>query len=200
MDISGEVSKFYSEGFAVREVAAKLGISIDRVYKLMRKKNIPRRSCVEANRLAYIRKPATFKPVLIENQEQEILKAIGVMLYWAEGAKSGCSVDFANSDERMIKLFLRFLRGVCGVLEEKLRVYLYCYPQHENDVRSLIEYWSKVTGINSAQFTKPYIRRNAGGKVGQKLQHGLIHVRYNDKKLLIQLLKWVDEWCERFHL
>jgi hypothetical protein len=38
------------------------------------------------------------------------------MLYWGEGAKSTiCGVDFANSDEKMIKIFLNCLRNIYQV-------------------------------------------------------------------------------------
>ena len=191
-----QVKELYTRGYAVREVANELGISIDRVYKLMRRKKIPRRNPKDANEAAFLRRPASFKPVFIENQGQEVLKALGVALYWAEGAKTGAGVDFANSDPRMVKLFLQFLREVCGVRESKLTIYLYCYPQH--DVNVLKKYWADITNIPTIRFTKPYVRKDAGGKVGQKLNYGLVHVRYYDKKLLMKLCQWAGEYCTNF--
>ena len=191
-----EVRDLYENGFAAREVAGKLGVSIDRVYKLMRKKHIPRRSPVEANRIAYSKKEASFRLVFIENKEQESLKLAGVMLYWAEGTKLGATVDFANSDERMISIFLKFLRNICCVDEKKLRAYLYCYPQQ--DVNFLVDYWAELTGIPRARFIKPYVRRDATGKTDHRMKYGLIHLRYHDKKLMVQLLKWIDEYCRKF--
>jgi len=51
------------------------------------------------------------------------------MLYWAEGFQSEKAkmIDFANSKPEMISLFLKFLRQICGIDENRLRAYLYCY-------------------------------------------------------------------------
>ena len=106
----------------------------------------------------------------------------------------GTSVDFANSDPKMVQLFLKFLRNICGVQESKIRIYLYCYPQH--NLNQLVRYWSGVTDVPRTQFTRPFVRQDAAGKVGQKLKHGLVHVRYGDKKLLWQLNQWAEEYCK----
>lgn len=171
-------------------------LGIDKVYKLMRRKHLPRRNRIEANRLAFLRKPASFTLVLIKNKRQQVLKALGTALYWAEGYKRGAGVDFTNSDEKMVQLFVRFLKEICGVNNGKLSVYLYCYPQH--DPEALKCYWSAITGIPLQQFTKPYVRTDAEGKVGPKLKYGLVHIRYHDKKLVLQLRQWAKEYFETF--
>jgi hypothetical protein len=57
----------------------------------------------------------------------------------------------------MIKIFLRFLREICGVHEKRLRIYLYTHSgKHIEDLK---KYWSDLTKIPTEQFTKPYIRK-----------------------------------------
>ena len=102
------------------------------------------------------------------------------MLYWAEGTKKGDTVDFANSDPKMIKLFMRFLREICGVAESRIRVYLYAFDNQ--NIVALKRFWSKITHIPLAQFTKPYIRKTDGKTKNQKMPFGMIHIRYNDKR------------------
>lgn len=116
------------------------------------------------------------------------------MLYWGEGSKwdGEVTVDFANSDEKMIKLFLVFLRKVCGVREKKLRVFAYFYANQK--INKNINYWSKVTRIPKNQFTKPYIRKDFKESKKDKMPHGLIHIRYADKKLLNVIRNWIDEY------
>jgi hypothetical protein len=73
------------------------------------------------------------------------LKVAGTMLYWAEGYQSNLakSVDFANSQPKMILVFLKFLREICGIQEGKLRGFLYAYS--DQDIGELITFWSGLT-------------------------------------------------------
>ena len=110
------------------------------------------------------------------------LRIAGLMLYRGEGTKYGNNVfDLANSYPEMIKFFLQMLRRIYGILEEKLRVLLYCYA--DQNVDELKKFWVKVTDINEKQFIKPYIRQDYKESKKGKMSFGLIHVRYHDKKL-----------------
>ena len=121
------------------------------------------------------------------NKEEEKLKILGTTLYWGEGYKTNTAfgVDFANSDSEMIRIFMNFLRKICGINESKLRIQLYCYSnQHPT---KLVSFWSKITKIPRKKFIKPYVRKDFKESQIGKMKNGLIHVRYHDKKLLIQL-------------
>lgn len=126
------------------------------------------------------------------------MKIIGVTLYWCEGYKTerSTTVDFANSDPQMIAVFTKFLRTICGVSEKRLRVYLYQYSNQNTDM--LIRFWSRVTSIPPCQFTKPYIRRDFREDKKDKMPHGLIHIRYHDKKLLLLIKEWIEEYKNHF--
>lgn len=116
------------------------------------------------------------------------------MLYWGEGYKGSVKrpanrVDFANSDPSMIRIFLEFLRQTYELSESKFRILLYCYSNQ--DVVNLIDYWSSVTDIPKAQFTKPFVRSDF--KItGNTMPYGLVHIRYNDKKLLLEIKSLID--------
>ena len=96
--------------------------------------------------------------------EREFL-VLGLALYAGEGGKTSGEVRFANSDPRMIVVFLAWLRHFFEVNEARLRVRLYLHA--DLDLDAAIEFWSELTGIPRAQFGKPYravadatIRRN----------------------------------------
>ena len=191
----GKVQKLYCEKqLSVQGVADRLGVSIDAVFYCMRKNGIKRRKKQESNAIGYERKEPSFRLKKITNEKMRELKAIGTMLYWGEGYKVGkkCMVDFANSDKDMILLFLKFLRAICGVDEKKLRVYSYFYSNQ--NVNGNINYWSKLTGISKKQFSKPYIRNDYKKEKKDRMPYGLIHIRYNDKKLLKLILDWIEEY------
>lgn len=116
------------------------------------------------------------------------------MLYWAEGAKyeGGTVVDFANSDPAMIAIFLKFLRCVCGVNEKRLRVYPYFYSNQ--NLKENLRFWQTITGIPQQQFTKPYVRKDYRIEKKSKMPFGMIHIRYSDKKLLLLIKEWINEY------
>ncbi|MFH1712163.1 MAG: hypothetical protein ABH846_02925, partial [Patescibacteria group bacterium] len=94
----------------------------------------------------------------------------------------------------MVKIFLKFLRDICGINEERLRCFLYCYA--DQHIKIIKDYWSKTTNIPLSQFSKPYIRNDFLKEKSGKMKYGLIHVRYSDKKLLLQIENWIDKYIK----
>ncbi len=162
----------------------------------MQKNNIPRRGYSEANYAHYDRYKPKFLIKKNINAKDEYLKIAGIMLYWAEGAKHRYTVDFANSDSQMIKIFLRFLREICGIAESRLRIYLYAFS--DQNIDELKKYWSRITQVPIAQFTKPYVRNVNPTLKDRRMPYGLIHIRYNDKKLLDCIMSWLRKYIENF--
>jgi len=110
----------------------------------------------------------------------------GIALYAGEGSKTGAAVGFANSDPRMIALFLRWLRTFFDVEETRLRLHLYLHQGLDLDEAN--EFWSQLTGIPLTQFRAPYravpdpsIRRS-------KHPFGCPSVRYNSAPTLRRIL------------
>ncbi|MEX2514990.1 MAG: hypothetical protein WD335_02580 [Candidatus Paceibacterota bacterium] len=185
---------YYDESLSMQEIADNFGVSLDAVCYFMRKNGLERRNASQANRVRFDSRDSSF---ILKDQlstAEEKLKVAGIMLYWAEGAKykKGRTVDFANSDVAMICLFLDFLRTICGIDESKLRILLYCYANH--DVGKLKRFWSQKTDVDLEQFIKPYVREDYDIEKIDRMPHGLIHVRYHDKKLLTLLKKWISEY------
>jgi len=55
---------------------------------------------------------------VFSNISKEQLKLIGIILYWGEGSKAKTgTVSLANSDTAIIKVMMKFLKEVCGVLD-----------------------------------------------------------------------------------
>lgn len=188
---------YYRDLSSCQNIAKKLNVSLDAVYYFFRKNNLVRRTAKENNLLQFVRQKPTFRIKTKLSSKEKNLKTAGIMLYWGEGSKwTGESiVDFTTSNPAMIKIFLLFLRKICGIDEKKLRVYLYCY-QNQN-VQELINYWSKITNISKKYFTKPYVSHNFQKKKIGKMQYGLIHVRYCDKKLFLLIMHWLNEFIEK---
>lgn len=190
---------YYKERLSTIEIGKRLKITPWVVLKFMKKSGLIRRTFEEANEIVFFKKPKSFSPRKTLSPKQKNLKIAGIMLYWSEGGKSNpqngtWTVDFANSNPLMIKLFLKFLRQICGVDEKKLRVLLYCYT--DQDIEKLMNFWYKTTDVAKNQFSKPYIRKDFLAKKSRKMKYGLVHIRYSDKKLLLQIEDWIKKYLK----
>jgi hypothetical protein len=85
--------------------------------------------------------------------DREFLVA-GAALYAGEGGKTDGAVKFTNSDPRMIAFFLAWLRWFFDIDESRLRLKLYLH--HGLDLDRATMFLTKLTGIPTSQFGKPY--------------------------------------------
>ncbi len=176
-----KVSVLYCKGNSGLKIAKKLGLSLNQVYDALKRNAIPRRN--STLRLLYSPLSFRFREHL-SFQEKQLLTA-AIMLYLGEGAKTETTVDLANSNPGVLKIFITFLRKICQIDETKLRLYLYCFSNQNID--DLKKFWSKELNVSANNFTKPYIRKNDGTKK-RIMPWGVVHIRYSDKRLLEKIL------------
>lgn len=86
----------------------------------------------------------------IKNMGKIELLIIGTCLYWAEGAKQRTHnvsqrVCFANSDPKMVKIFLLWLDRICNTRISDLIFELYIHKSADFEMVS--EYWKRELGI-----------------------------------------------------
>lgn len=99
---------------------------------------------------------------LIKNINKRDLLIIGVALYWAEGYKrpvvikgktrTSHRVSLTNSDPDLVLIFLRFLREICKVPDEKITIWVR-YFEHQDPVY-LLDFWQKKCNISYSNFRK----------------------------------------------
>ncbi len=129
----------------------------------------------------------------------------GVSLYWAEGYKKGAAgskwkvVDFANSDEKMICLMMKFFRKFLHITDNKFRLQLISHP--EMNIDNSVLKWSTLTGIPIEQF----IKTSAGlPKSSQKkrnknnLVDGTLHIRIYDVNQFFRVIGWIEGLKKEF--
>ncbi len=185
-----ELNKLYSSGLSMKETAEKLDTSLSAINSTMRRNKIHRRTPAQTNKINFLKSPLSYRKKEKLSPFEKSLHLAGLMLYWAEGAKTGHTVDFANSNAIMNKIFLEMLRNIYQVNEQRLRILLYCYSNQSSE--SLLHHWSEFLKIPLEQFTKPYIRYDFDISKSQKMAHGLIHIRYADSRLLSQIIAEID--------
>ena len=116
---------------------------------------------------------------------------MGIMLYWAEGAKTQRTVKFSNSDPRLIWIMMHFFREICNVPEQKFRGYVHIH-QHL-DYRLAENYWASVSGIPLTKFFKTYRKQNKSS-LGKKdnLPYGTFDVYVLDTQLFYKIQGWTN--------
>jgi len=120
------------------------------------------------------------------------LKLLGIMAYWAEGSKTKDDlVKFTNTNPRFIKFVLRWLREICCVPKEKLRLHLRVH--RDIDIESTEGYWSKITKIPRKQFYKTTIKTSgSNGRRFNKLSNGIVSIIVCDTKLFYKIMAWIE--------
>ena len=128
------------------------------------------------------------------------LKLLGAIAYWTEGSKTQDNlVKFTNSNPKIIKFILRWLRQVCFVPDEKLRIHLRI---HEDLNKKEIEsYWSEITGIPLKRFYKTTFKiSNSNGKRHNKLKYGIATIIICNTDLFYKIKGWIEGVIEKMDL
>jgi len=132
---------------------------------------------------------------------------IGTALYWAEGykkpilkngkIKTSHSVCLSNSDPALVKVYMRFLREVCRVPEERISAEVRIY-QHQNEAY-LLNFWGGVTGLPFSKFKKFYYGVSLSSqhkKPFNVLPYGTIQIRVNNTELYHRIMGWIEGLSE----
>lgn len=112
----------------------------------------------------------------------------GIGLYWGEGGKGRMAVKLGNTDPEMIKVFIQFLREVCGVPVDKIRGHAVIYP--DLDPKECITYWHEATGLPLENFSKPTTIK--GRHKLRRLPHGVLTVSYHSSFLRKKIERWTE--------
>ena len=119
----------------------------------------PHRQARDAERAATSAESAAWVGTLSDRE----VRLLGTVAYWCEGGKekpwrkNNCAVQFINSDELLIRFFLRFLEGE-GIDRSQLS---YRLSIHESaDVEAATKSWAAVVGIPADSFRKPTLKKH----------------------------------------
>jgi hypothetical protein len=156
--------KLRADGWTLADIAAKLDVAKSSVSLWVRDVEFepqPRRrarwrgaNVPQQRKVAEIEAMNAEGLVRLGPLSQQAFLAAGAALYAGEGAKRDGNTLFANTDPRMIEFFLCWLRQFFAIDESRLRVRAYL---HEGlDIACAEDYWSRLTGIPTGQFGKPY--------------------------------------------
>ena len=121
----------------------------------------------------------------IQSISKKELLLIGAVLYWGEGTKSersAVSLNFSNSDPLMILVYMRFIREILKIPEERIRAGIHIYPSISSDEAK--KFWSKTTKLPENRF---YIitqvsRASQNKRPFNILPYGTLAVKINSRQ------------------
>ncbi|MFA6586293.1 MAG: helix-turn-helix domain-containing protein [Candidatus Paceibacterota bacterium] len=133
----------------------------------------------------------------VGNLSKRDIMMLGVGLYIGEGGKTDGLTRIINSDPKVIKFALKWLKTSFGINIKNIKIRLFIYP--DNIEKDCVEYWSKSTGIPISQFFKSTIDNRINKKTSNKgkLPFGTAHLSVKslgDKKLGVYLQRLIVAW------
>lgn len=129
---------------------------------------------------------------------------MGIMLYWAEGAKSkphnvSQGVIFSNSDPYMVKLFLRWLQESVAISDERIAFEIYVHEKRKDEIGTFCAYWASCTGFLPTRFSKIYLKKDKIGTNRKNVNEnyrGLLRIRVlRSTDLNRKISAWVKGIC-----
>ncbi len=166
-------------------------------------------------RVAYTRGLFSFnkkrtKNIIIENQmvfsnatkainkiSKNELLLVGTALYWGEGTTREKSrgyqrISFSNSDPDMVKIFMRYLREILEVSDEKMRPYVHIHKNIKPNIA--IKFWSEIAELPKKSFYT-YDAVSKSGKFKHPanfLPYGTFNIRATDRRLFYTIKGYIN--------
>jgi hypothetical protein len=139
----------------------------------------------------------------IKNINKRDLWLIGIALHWAEGAKekdyqAGIGISFNNSDEKMILLFLKWLKTTFIINDSNLTFELYI---HETaNIKNAKMHWSNVLSV-SIDKIRVYLKKNKIKTIRKNTgsnYYGLVRIKVKKSSSLNRKIAgWIEGICEK---
>ncbi|MDP2966976.1 MAG: hypothetical protein Q8N87_01010 [bacterium] len=190
--IKEKIVNLYQRGLSMQEIADKTGWKHGKVVYWMHKFGISRRSRSEANYIKYNPTGDPFEIKKLKTKKDIELFNLGIGLFLGEGTKRNkFNVTLANSNPEILRLFLKFLREICGVNETKIKAALNIFD--DVNLTQALNFWSKVTNIPLSRFGKTMVRKSRGGTYKNKSLYGTLTIYVPN----IKLKTLMDKWCKK---
>lgn len=182
----------YKSGKSMRDISRQLNCSVHKVVYWMDKYGIKRRTMSEAT---YLKANPNGDPFKIRTKlsfSDWFLYGLGMGIYFGEGNKlSKTALRVANTDPRILKLFIKFLLKICGLKKHRLSYSIISF----NDVDPIIsrDFWAEQLGVPPDKFGKiTVIPHQGSGTYRRKSQFGVCTVQANNVKLRNWLINQMD--------
>lgn len=196
-------TKYRRSGHSIKEISSILKISVStasvwlnsieldqKAQKRLKNRKILgqyKSRLIQKNKSKQLRDDADALSLNIINKvivDSNLSALLCSFLYWAEGGKTGSHMSFSNSDLKMISTFMILFRSAYNPDENKFRCLVHIHEYHDD--KEIKRFWSEVTGIPLAQFTKSYLKPHTKKRKKENYK-GTVRISYYDSKIAVKI-------------
>jgi transposase len=209
-----KVIKLRQDGHSYNEIKKQVSVSKDTISRWCREIKLTKKQLLHLQKLqknglrsgsqkgadANKQKRINNEKILLKIGKKEIGKLtkrekflIGVALYIGEGTKNGSTVDFTNSNPKIIQFMVNWLIRFCNIPKLKIKANLWLHDN--NNEQNAKKYWSQITGLPLENFGSTYIAKNKANskKIRKNIYpFGIIKIRHSN----VQILRKIHGWME----
>jgi hypothetical protein len=131
-------------------------------------------------------------------REGDPLHLAGCMLYWAEGAKARNTVQFSNSDPRMLVLFRRFLTDALAIEIDEILMTLNVYTNNGLSIEEIEGYWLDLLDLPRScvrKHTVNHMPTSSSGRAKNKLPYGVCTLRVHSTWMVQHIYGAIQEYA-----
>jgi hypothetical protein len=127
----------------------------------------------------------------------EPLHWAGCMLFWAEGSKKRNAVTFTNSDDDMMRFFLRFLRECYDVGDERVRLSVNCFLGNGKSLAEIEAWWLERLNLPPSCLQAPTVNRPSSASKGVRkpLVHGTARISVHSTRIVQSIYGAIQEYA-----
>jgi hypothetical protein len=124
------------------------------------------------------------------------LHQAGCMLYWAEGSKSRNSIAFVNSDDAMMRFFLRFL-WLLDVPDERIRLSVNVHLGNGLTLEEIEAWWLERLDLPHSCLRKATVNQasSASKRLRKPLVYGTARITVNSTRLVQSIYGAIQEYA-----
>ena len=140
----------------------------------------------------------------IKTLSRNELLLVGTILYWGEGTKSFgkqniSGIALSNSDPNIISCFMKFIRKILGVKDEKIRAGVQIHPNI--NVGKAKSFWAKGTSLPRDRFyiTEQVSRAGQFKRTKRFLPFGTCTIKVNNRLLFYKIKGYIDGVADKLN-
>lgn len=184
---------YLQDKLSVYQISKKHQCSQNKINYWLNKFDIKKRNIADAAYVSHNGISDPFKIKKLNTQFEWFLRGLGVGLYWGEGNKANkTSVKLGNTDPDLILYFIKFLRVVYGIDENKLKFGLQIFSDIDPEIA--LKFWINKLRVRKNQFQKPVVSKIHGeGTYKIKSTYGVLIVYFNNVKLRNIIMREIEK-------
>jgi transposase-like protein len=204
-----EARKLRGQGLSIKEITRRVGVAKSSVSRWVRdieltdEQRMNLRPCTVASGINRLRHFSELRDSYREAgrdqaKKNNLLHAMGCMLYWAEGwhTNNRNCMKFSNSSVPMMKMFLKFLRNEMSVKDNDVIIRIHCYTD-KRSASDIESYWLNELGLPQTGLRKTVADKRPGctqNKRNNILEWGTCHLIIHDVRVVQGIYGAIEEY------